>query len=143
MAWGPLGAALVVITVVQRPWEGHRLSLSLVRIAVGLAAAASAFGLDDTAACTVASSPSTLAHRRMAHLALSLAGSAVVAGGTCLVVAAIGGTEQLDPVRVALESSGMFLGVSASALVLGADRGVALFGGALLASLAVQQRFPT
>ncbi len=79
----------------------------------------------------------------MAHLALSLAGSVVVAGGTCLVVAAIGGTEQLDPVRVALESSGMFLGVSASALVLGADRGVALFGGALLASLAVQQRFPT
>ncbi len=77
MAWGPLAAAaaaLAVITVGMRPWEGHPLSLSAARLAVALAAVAAAFGVDDNAAVTVAASPTPLSRRRTTRLGLVLTG---------------------------------------------------------------------
>ena len=145
MAWGPLLAAACVITglgLTLRPWDGHPLSLSLVRTAVGLAAAAAAFALDDRAGVTIAASPTTLAQRQVTRMVLVLAAVSVVVGGTCLAVAAVAGTSELPAGRILLESSGMLLAAMACAAVLGGDRGAPLFAGAVLAAIVVQPRFP-
>lgn len=145
MAWGPLAgaaAALAVITVGTRPWEGHRLSLSAVRLAVALSAVAAAFGVDDTAAVTVAASPTPLSRRRTTRLALVLAGGTAVAASASLAIAALGGSGQLPLTRVLLEAVGMQLAAIMCALLLDAERGACVFAGTLLGSLVVQQRFP-
>ena len=145
MAWGPLAgaaAALAVIAFGLRPWEGHPLSLSAVRLTVALAAVAAAFGVDDTAAVTVAASPTPLSRRRTTRLALVLAGGAAVAAGASLAIAALGGSGDLPLARVLLEAVGMQLAAIVCALLLGGDRGACIFAGMLLGSLLVQQRFP-
>lgn len=145
MSWAPLSAAtaaLAVITAALQPWNGHTLSLSMIRVAVGLAAAAGVFALDDRAAATVAASPTTLARRRAARLVLVLAALSTVVASACLSIAVLGGTGQLSPGRVVLESSGMVLAAVAYAVALGGDRGACVFLGTLLAALVVQQRFP-
>lgn len=145
MAWGPLVAAAGAITGVAaslRPWDGHPLSLSMVRVAVGLAAAAAAFGLDDGAGGTIAASPTTLGRRQATRMVLVVAAVTVVAGGACLVLATVAGTSELPASRVLLESSGMVLAAAGCAVVLGGDRGAPVFAGGLLAAVVVQQRFP-
>ena len=145
MAWGPLAgaaAALGVIAVGLRPWEGHRLSLSAVRLAVALAAIAAAFGVDDSAAPTVAASPTPLSRRRATRLGLVLAGGAAVAAAAPLAIAALGGSGRLPLARVLLEATGMQLAAIVCALLFGGDRGACVFAGTLLGALVVQQRFP-
>lgn len=145
MAWGPLAgaaAALAVITVAMRPWEGHPLSLSAVRLAIALAAVAAAFGVDDTAAPTVAASPTPLRRRHTTRLGLVLAAGAAVAVSASLTIAALGGTNNLPLTRVLLEATGMQLTAIVSALLFGSDRGACVIAGTLLGSLVVQQRFP-
>ena len=145
MAWGPLvgaAAALAVIAAGMRPWQGHALSLSAVRLAVALAAVAAAFGVDDSAAPTVASSPTPLSRRRTTRLGLVLAAGAAVAVSASLTIAALGGTGDLPVARVLLEATGMQLGAIVCALLFGGDRGACVFAGSLLGSLVVQQRFP-
>ncbi len=71
MAWGPLAGAAVVIAVLvaaQRPWDGHGLSFGFIRFAVSAAALGAAFALDDTAAVTLAPSPTSLLARRAVRL---------------------------------------------------------------------------
>ena len=145
MAWGPLLAAAGVITgvaVALRPWDGHPLSLSVVRLAAGVAAVAGAFALDDRAGATTAASPTTLRERQTTRLVLVVAAVTVVAGGACLALATIAGTSELPTSRLLLESSGMVLAAAACAVALGADRGASVFAGGLLAAVVVQQRFP-
>lgn len=145
MAWGPLVAAAAVITgvgVALRPWDGHPLSLSVVRLAVGLAAVGAAFALDDDAGVTVAASPTTLGQRRSTRMVLVLGAVSAVACATCLSVAAIAGTSGLPAGRILLESSGMVLAATACAVLLGGDRGASVFAGGILAAVVVQQRFP-
>ena len=145
MAWGPLAgaaAALGVIAVGLRPWEGHRLSLSAVRLAVALGAVAAAFGVDDSAALTVAASPTPLSRRRVTRLGLVVAGGAAVAASASLAIAAIGGSGELPLARVLLEAIGMQLAAIMCALLFGGDRGACVFAGTLLGALVVQQRFP-
>lgn len=145
MAWGPLagaGAALAVIAVGLRPWEGQPLSLSAVRLAVALAAVAAAFGADDSAAPTLAASPSPLSRRRATRLALVLAGGAAVAAGASLAIATLGSSGDLPLARVLLEALGMQLAAIVCALRFGGDRGACLFAGTLLGALLVQQRYP-
>ena len=145
MAWGPLAgaaAALGVIAVGLRPWEGHRLSLSAVRLAVALGAVAAAFGVDDSAGLTVAASPTPLSRRRVTRLGLVVAGGAAVAASASLAIAAIGGSGELPLARVLLEAIGMQLAAIMCALLFGGDRGACIFAGTLLGALVVQQRFP-
>ncbi len=145
MAWGPLLAAASAITgvgVALRPWDGHPLSLSVVRLAVGLAAVAVAFALDDRAGVTIAASPTTLRQRQATRMVFVVAAVTVVAGGACLALAAIAGTSELPTSRILLESSGMVLAAAACAVMLGGDRGASVFAGASLAAIVVQQRFP-
>lgn len=145
MAWGPLAgaaAALVVIAAAMRPWQGHPLSLSAVRLAIALAAAAAAFGVDDTAAPTVAASPTPLSRRRTTRLGLVIAAGAAVAASASLTIAALGGTGDLPLARVLLEATGMQLTAIMCALLFGGDRGACVFAGTLLAALLAQQRFP-
>ncbi len=145
MAWGPLAGAaagLAVIAVGMRPWDGHPLSLSAVRLAVALAAVAAAFGVDDTAAVTVAASPTPVSRRRTTRLALVLTGGAAVAATASIVIAALGGTGDLPLARVILESIGMQLAAIVCALLLGGERGACVFAGTLLTALLAQQRFP-
>lgn len=145
MAWGPLLAAMGVIAgvgVATRPWDGHPLSLSVVRVVVGLAAVAATFALDDPAGVTIAASPTTAGQRQTTRMTLIVVAVVVVAGGTCLSLAAIAGTSQLPGSRILLESSGMVLAASACAVTLGGDRGASAFAGGVLASIVVQRRFP-
>ena len=145
LAWGPLAgaaAALGVVAVALRPWEGHPLSLSTVRLAVALAAVAAAFGVDDSEAPTVAASPTPLSRRRVTRLGLVLAGGAAVAAGASLAIAALGGSGDLPLARVILEATGMQLTAIVCALAFGGDRGACVFAGTLLGSLILQQRFP-
>lgn len=145
MAWGPLtgaAAALAVIAVGMRPWEGYPLSLSAARLAVALAAAAAAFGVDDPAALTVAASPTPLSRRRTTRLGLVIAAGAAVAVSASLTIAALGGSGDLPLARVLLEATGMQLTAIVCALLFGGDRGACVFAGTLLAALLTQQRFP-
>ena len=145
MAWGPLLAAAGLtagLGIALRPWDGHPLTLTAVRLAVGLAAGAAAFGLDDGAAETVAASPTTLGQRRLTRMVLVVAAVTFLAGGACLAVSAIAGSSELPGSRILLESSGMVLAGAACAVVLGGDRGASLFTGGLLAAVVVQGRFP-
>lgn len=145
MAWGPLAgaaAALAVITVGMRPWQGHPLSLSAVRLAIALAAVAAAFGVDDSAAPTMAASPTPLSRRRTTRLGLVLTGGTAVAAGASLTIAALGGSGDLPLTRGLLEAIGMQLAGIVCALLFGGDRGACIFAGTLLGSLVVQQRFP-
>ncbi len=145
MAWGPLAgaaAALGVIAVGMRPWEGHPLSLSAVRLTVALAAVAAAFGVDDNAAPTVAASPTPLSRRRTTRLGLVLTGGAAGAASASLTIAALGGSGELPLARMLLEAVGMQLTAIVCALLFGGDRGACVFAGTLLGSLILQQRFP-
>ena len=145
MAWGPLLAATGAITFVGitlRPWSGDPLSLSVVRLAVGLAAAAAAFALDDRAGETIAASPTTLRQRQATRIVLVVAAVTVVAGGACLALATIAGTSDVAAGRMLLEASGMVLAAAACGVTLGGDRGASVFAGGLLAAILVQQRFP-
>ena len=145
MAWGPLLAATGAITgvgVSLSPWDGDPLSLSMVRLAVGLAAAAAAFSLDDGAGETIAASPTTLGQRQATRMVLVVTAVTVVAGGACLAFAAIAGTSEFAASRVLLEASGMVMAAAACAVTLGGDRGASVFAGGLLAAIVVQQRFP-
>lgn len=146
MVWGPLtgaAAALAGIVVAVRPWDGHPLSLSVVRVAFALSAAAAAFAVDDDAAVTLSASPTSLGRRRTTRLALIAAGGTGVAVGACLAVAALGGTDDLPLARLLLEATGMQLLAVAFALLVGGDRGACVFAGSLLSALVVQVRFPS
>lgn len=145
MVWGPLvGAAggLVVLVLCLRPWQGGGLSLAVVRVTAAIAAAAAAFALDDPAASTLGASPTALAGRRAARVAWVVLGCAATSGLACLTVVVAAGVADVPAGRALLECTGMLLAVTALALLVGADRGVAVFAGAMLAALVVQIRFP-
>lgn len=145
MACGPLAGAAVavaVLVVAQRPWDGHGLSLGFSRILVAVAALGAAFTLDDTAAATLAPSPTSLLARRAVRLALALAGAVTVIAAASLVLGAAGGASAVPFDRVALEGTGVLLLAMALSAARGGDEGAFTLAGALLAAVVIQQRWP-
>lgn len=147
MAWAPLAgavAAVAALVAVQRPWDDHALTLALARLAVVTVAIGATFALDDDAAVTLASSPTSLLCRRAVRVALVLTASvAVVAVVAFLAVGPMDGTGSVPLGRLALEAAGILLLAMALSVALGGDRGAFVFAGGLLAAVVVQQRWPS
>lgn len=145
MACGPLAGAAVAVAVLvaaQRPWDGHGLSLGFTRLAIAVAALGAAFALDDTAAVTLAPSPTSLLARRAVRLALALAGAVTVIVAASVVLGAAGGAAAVPFDRVALEATGVLLLAMALSAARGGDEGAFTLAGALLAAVVIQQRWP-
>lgn len=147
MAWAPLAgaaAAVAALVAVQRPWDDHGVTLALARLAVVTVAIGATFALDDDAAVTLASSPTSLLWRRAVRAALALtASAAVVAVVALLAVGPMGGTESVPLGRLAIEAAGMLLLAMALSAALGGDRAAFAFAGGILAAVVVQHRWPS
>ena len=145
MAWGPLAGAAAAITVLvaaQRPWDGHGLSLGFTRFAVAITALGAAFALDDTAAVTLAPSPTSLLARRAVRLALALGSAITVIAAAALILGAAGGAPGVPFERVVLEGMGVLLLAMALSAARGGDEGASALAGALVAAVVIQQRWP-
>ncbi len=145
MAWAPFAvasASVAGLIVAQRPWDGQQLSLGLARLTLVLVAIGAALALDDEAAVTVASSPTSLLWRRAVRLALATAGAAAVTVAALLAVGATGSTEGVPLDRLVVEGAGILLLAMALSTAVGGDRGTFLFAVGLLGTVLVQARWP-